>query len=160
MSRYDGLIIPRSYSEYINKTDAATLLQALQLSGVMDNAPTAGSNKPVKSSGLVPVDTVTLNNMQPITSNAVYNQLSGIKIKQFSITIASVTAGETYFKSYTDIGLDNNIAVLACAVEFIGGSSGFDYSGCLYFRDVNKQVMYKCAYTQQNLRIYGVIFYT
>ena len=52
MSRYDGLIIPRSYSEYINKTDAATLLQALQLSGVMDNAPTANSNHPVKSSGV------------------------------------------------------------------------------------------------------------
>ena len=52
MSRYDGLIIPRSYSEYINKTDAATLLQSLQLSGVMDNAPTAGSNHPVKSSGV------------------------------------------------------------------------------------------------------------
>jgi len=52
MSRYDGLIIPRSYSEYINKTDAATLLQALQQSGVMDAAPTAGSNHPVKSSGV------------------------------------------------------------------------------------------------------------
>ena len=52
MSRYDGLIIPRSYSEYINKTDAATLLQALQLSGVMDSAPTANSNKPIKSSGV------------------------------------------------------------------------------------------------------------
>ena len=52
MSRYDGLIIPRSYSEYINKTDAATLLQALQLSGVMDAAPTAGSNHPAKSGGL------------------------------------------------------------------------------------------------------------
>ena len=52
MSRYDGLIIPRSYSEYINKTDAATLLQALQLSGVMDNAPIANSNKPVKSGGI------------------------------------------------------------------------------------------------------------
>ena len=52
MSRYDGLIIPRSYGEYINKTDAATLLQALQLSGVMDNVPTAGSNHPVKSSGV------------------------------------------------------------------------------------------------------------
>ena len=52
MSRYDGLIIPRSYSEYINKTDAATLLQALQLSGVMDNAPTANSNHPVKSGGV------------------------------------------------------------------------------------------------------------
>lgn len=52
MSRYDGLIIPRSYSEYINKTDAATLLQALQQSGVMDAAPTAGSNHPVKSNGV------------------------------------------------------------------------------------------------------------
>jgi len=52
MSRYDGLIIPRSYSEYINKTDAATLLQALQLSGVMDSAPTANSNHPTKSSGV------------------------------------------------------------------------------------------------------------
>lgn len=52
MSRYDGLIIPRSYSEYINKTDAATLQQALQLSGVMDNAPTAGSSKAARSSGI------------------------------------------------------------------------------------------------------------
>ena len=52
MSRYDGLIIPRSYSEYINKTDAATFQQALQLSGVMDNVPTAGSNNPVKSGGV------------------------------------------------------------------------------------------------------------
>ena len=52
MSRYDGLIIPRSYSEYINKTDAATLSQALQLSGVMDNAPTAGSNKATRSGGI------------------------------------------------------------------------------------------------------------
>ena len=52
MSRYDGLIIPRSYSDYINKTDAATLLQALQQSGVMDAAPTSGSNHPVKSDGI------------------------------------------------------------------------------------------------------------
>lgn len=52
MSRYDGLIIPRSYSEYINKTDAATLSQALQLSGVMDNAPTAGSSKAARSGGI------------------------------------------------------------------------------------------------------------
>lgn len=52
MSRYDGLIIPRSYSEYINKTDAATLLQALQQSGVMDAAPTENSNKPAKSGGV------------------------------------------------------------------------------------------------------------
>ena len=52
MSRYDGLIIPRSYSEFINKTDAATLLQALQQSGVMDAAPTANSNHPAKSGGI------------------------------------------------------------------------------------------------------------
>ena len=52
MSRYDGLIIPRSYSEYINKTDAATLQQALQLSGVLDAIPTPNSNKAVKSGGV------------------------------------------------------------------------------------------------------------
>lgn len=49
MSRYDGLIIPRSYSEYINKTDAATLQQALQLSGVLSKAVVAGVNKAVTS---------------------------------------------------------------------------------------------------------------
>ena len=52
MSRYDGLIIPRSYSEYINKTDAATLSQALQLSGVLSGAVAAGDNKAVKSSAV------------------------------------------------------------------------------------------------------------
>lgn len=98
--------------------------------------------------------------MNAVTSNAVNNQLSGIKMRPFSITIASVVAGEVYFKNYEDIGLNNNITVISYAVEFIGGSSGFDYSGCLYFRDINKQAMYKCEYTQQNLRIYGIIFYT
>ena len=52
MSRYDGLIIPRSYSDYINKTDAATLSQSLQLPGVMDSAPTAGSSKAARSNGI------------------------------------------------------------------------------------------------------------
>lgn len=49
MSRYDGLIIPRSYSEYINKTDAATLQQALQLSGVLSDTVVNNDNKAVKS---------------------------------------------------------------------------------------------------------------
>ena len=52
MSRYDGLIIPRSYSEYINKTDAATLQQALQLSGVLSAIVADGDNKAVKSSAV------------------------------------------------------------------------------------------------------------
>lgn len=49
MSRYDGLIIPRSYSEYINKTDAATLAQALQLGGVLAQQVSAGNNAAVTS---------------------------------------------------------------------------------------------------------------
>ena len=57
MSRYDGLIIPRSYSEYINKTDAATLSQALQLNGVLAQEVAAG-------------------NMSAVTSNAVYEALA------------------------------------------------------------------------------------
>ena len=60
MSRYDGLIIPRSYSEYINKTDAATLQQALQLSGVLSGAVAAGDNKAVKSDA---VATALANNV-------------------------------------------------------------------------------------------------
>ena len=52
MSRYDGLIIPRSYSEYINKTDAATLQQAMQLPGVLSGAVAEYDNKAVKSSAV------------------------------------------------------------------------------------------------------------
>ena len=52
MSKYDGLIIPRGYNDYISKTDAATLLNALQLSGVMSNSPTKNSSLPVKSGGV------------------------------------------------------------------------------------------------------------
>lgn len=52
MSRYDGLIIPRSYSEYINKTDAATLAQALQLGGVLAQQVSAGNNAAVTSNAV------------------------------------------------------------------------------------------------------------
>ena len=68
MSRYDGLIIPRSYSEYINKTDAATLQQALQLSGVLSGAVAAGDNKAVKSSA---VNTALVNNCINIINHTV-----------------------------------------------------------------------------------------
>lgn len=50
MSRYDGLIIPRSYSEYLNKTDSATLSQMLQhLTGLWSHAVSVGDQKPVTS---------------------------------------------------------------------------------------------------------------
>ena len=89
MSRYDGLIIPRSYSEYINKTDAATLSQALQLSGVMDAAPTEDSVKPAKSGGIYDAlqskqptltfdDAPAENSNNPVKSGGLYTLLSGI----------------------------------------------------------------------------------
>ena len=52
MSRYDGLIIPRSYNEYINKTDPVAMSQALQLSGVLSGAVAAGDNKAVTSNAV------------------------------------------------------------------------------------------------------------
>lgn len=85
MSRYDGLIIPRSYSEYINKTDAATLQRALQLSGVLSGAVAAGDNKAV-------------------TSNAVYEALTNLETMSHNIPrlipkdITSYIADGTFWK--------------------------------------------------------------
>ena len=81
MSRYDGLIIPRSYNEYINKTDAATLQQALQLSGVLSGAVAAGDNKAVKSSAVnnalakyrkQTITTLTNEDLNEIKTNGYY----------------------------------------------------------------------------------------
>lgn len=73
MSRYDGLIIPRSYSEYINKTDAATLQQALQLSGVLSGAVAAGDNKAVKSSAVATALAGTNSFIESVMLNIVNN---------------------------------------------------------------------------------------
>ena len=97
MSRYDGLIIPRSYSEYINKTDAATLSQALQLPSVMDSTPTENSNSPVKSGGIytalagkqptLTFDTIpTEGSNNPVKSGGVFNALA---TKQDTLTFDS-----------------------------------------------------------------------
>ena len=97
MSRYDGLIIPRSYSEYINKTDAATLSRALQLPNVMDSTPTENSNRPVKSGGIytalagkqptLTFDTIpTEGSENPVESGGVFNALA---TKQDTLTLDS-----------------------------------------------------------------------
>lgn len=97
MSRYDGLIIPRSYSEYINKTDAATLSQALQLPNVMDSTPTENSNSPVMSGGIytalagkqptLTFDTIpTEGSKNPVESGGVFNALA---TKQDTLTLDS-----------------------------------------------------------------------
>lgn len=91
MSRYDGLIIPRSYSDYINKTDAATLSQALQLPNVMDSTPTENSNRPVMSGGLytalagkqptLEFDTIpTKGSNNPVSSDGIYTALGDMFI--------------------------------------------------------------------------------
>ena len=74
MSRYDGLIIPRSYSEYINKTDAATLQQALQLSGVLSGAVAAGDNKAVTSNAVNDaLDNYTVDGSSPTFQDVIIN---------------------------------------------------------------------------------------
>ena len=77
MSRYDGLIIPRSYSEYINKTDAATLQQALQLSGVLSGAVDAGDNKAVTSNAVYEALAEYINKTDAATLQQAL-QLSGV----------------------------------------------------------------------------------
>ena len=80
MSRYDGLIIPRSYNEYINKTDPVAMSQALQLSGVLSGAVAAGDNK-----------AVTSNAVNGALAN--YRQKTNVFIKNNSKTI-TITAYE------------------------------------------------------------------
>ena len=75
MSRYDGLIIPRSYSEYLNKTDSATLSQMLQqLTGLWSHAVSSGDNKPV-------------------TSDAVYEALTDAATIQQALQLPGVLSG-------------------------------------------------------------------
>ena len=91
MSRYDGLIIPRSYSDYINKTDAATLSQALQLPNVMDSTPTENSNRPVMSGGIYTAlagkqptltfdSNPTKGSNNPVSSDGLYTALGAMFI--------------------------------------------------------------------------------
>lgn len=127
MSRYDGLIIPRSYSDYINKTDAATLSQALQLSGVMDNTPTAESNHPAKSSGvytalnnITPVDSVTDGQTKPPTSNAVYDYIKAFRTIDNSIRI---NRNQTY---KTNISVNTETLQRCGYIALVMGNIGSD----------------------------------
>ena len=74
MSRYDGLIIPRSYSEYINKTDAATLAQALQLGGVLAQQVSAGNNAAITSGA---VHQSITSHFKPAPINIPYGNFQG-----------------------------------------------------------------------------------
>ena len=176
MSRYDGLIIPRSYSEYINKTDAATLSQALALPGVMDATPTESSNKAARSGGIYsaidavkPVDTVALNNMKAATSNAVY---SAIKNKQTINPSTNINLPETndeinfYKLSLNNISIDSikstlinygfqNIRTGTSFIELLGpGGQRFivilSHSGANYFGGILITFYYPITYIRYN----------
>ena len=119
MSRYDGLIIPRSYSEYINKTDAATLSQALQLSGVLSGAVAAGDNKAVTSNAVnvalasYDVRTVYTGNASDYTS--VYD------------FIDKKTNGNDYLRRFGGI-IDKMLPTLSSQIgKFTSQQNGFYY---------------------------------
>ena len=72
MSKYDGLIIPRSYSDYLNKTDAATLSQMLDsLGGSMDAVPTKDSVKAARSGGIYATNLILTANSRTFTGQAI-----------------------------------------------------------------------------------------
>jgi hypothetical protein len=101
MSRYDGLIIPRSYNEYINKTDPIAMSQALQLNGVMDDAPTENSNHPVKSGGLY-------TNYARVTEGSYCDQATSINDGLIQSIVTSFNSATNYstFSGYSQNGME------------------------------------------------------
>lgn len=90
----DGLIIPRSYNDYINKTDPIALSQALKQNNALDDAPTEDSRGGVRSGGVFDAlagkqPTLTFDNTptdgssNPVTSDGIYDALAG---KQDTLT--------------------------------------------------------------------------
>lgn len=128
MSKYDGLIIPRSYSEYINKTDAATLSQALALPGVMDAAPTPGSTKPAQSGGIY-----TAINDVTIVVPSDDRVITGAPLTEKHTVKVFFTAAQTANDTTTCMTLSYNGAtypVKACKdgelIDFVAHSNGSD----------------------------------
>ena len=131
MSRYDGLIIPRSYSEYINKTDAATLQQALQLSGVLSEAVAAGDNKAVKSSAVYEALTNYINKTDAATIQQAL-QLPGVLSeavaagdnKAVTSDAVKTELNANYYNKQSVDGLINKVKINFIEVEGVTGSSG------------------------------------
>ena len=156
MSRYDGLIIPRSYSEYINKTDAATLQQALQQNGVLSDIVKAGDEKAVKSKAIIDylqgdaqktingglkVDSLTVNgsevakkSMLPINSDKVVwgsniRELTVDKLKEFYNSLTEFSYVE-FVCRITELSLWGLCKILRLNSEW--GSIHFDPVGESY----------------------------
>ena len=100
MAKYDGLIIPRSYSDYLNKADGATLSQMLDsIGGTFDASPTPNSVKPARSGGIFAANAV-------ITSDNA--TLSGVTISERSVVRVMFTADLTGSDETTGLTLTYN----------------------------------------------------
>ena len=100
MSRYDGLIIPRSYSEYINKTDAATLAQALQLGGVLAQQVSEGNNAAITSGA---VHQSIMSHFKPATVRIPYGYFQGnVYIDSQILTINGYITFNKNIAAYSD----------------------------------------------------------
>lgn len=117
MAKYDGLIIPRSYNEYINKSDPLAVTQALQLTGVMDNAPTAQSTKPAKSGGIFAANAVIMANNKT---------LSGVAISASSVVRVLFTADLTGSDATTGLTLTYNGTAYAVKTGKNGALANFN----------------------------------
>ena len=128
MSRYDGLIIPRSYSEYINKTDAATLQQALQLSGVLSGAVAAGDNKAVKSSA---VNNALANYAIKSDVEVVYENItSECSVINGSVTLNNVYAykqGNRVSLTFDVVTNGNNYAIVNIPQRYTPRNADFNH---------------------------------
>ena len=116
MAKYDGLIIPRSYNDYINKSDPIGVSQALQLTGVMDNAPAAQSTKPAKSGGIFAASAVIM------ASGATF---SGVAISAGSVVRVLFTADLTGSNTTTGLTLTYNGNAYAVKVGKNGALAAF-----------------------------------
>ena len=117
MAKYDGLIIPRSYNDYVNKSDPISVSQALQLTGVMDNAPTAQSTKPAKSGGIFAVNAVIMADSAT---------LSGVAISAGSVVRVLFTADLTGSDATTGLQLTYNGNAYAVKVGKNGALADFN----------------------------------
>lgn len=140
MSRYDGLIIPRSYSEYINKTDAATLQQALQLSGVLSEAVAAGDNKAVTSGA---VNSALANYEKSIVFN---NTQSSAIYKGYWNEIS------IDFETDISIPIQNNYNYCSMKVSLFGAAGQANYNVQFNQTDINIVCNSK---SDLNIKLYG-----
>lgn len=140
MSRYDGLIIPRSYSEYINKTDAATLQQALQLSGVLSGAVAAGDNKAVKSSAVN-------NALANYEKSIVFDNTQSSAIYKGYWNEISID-----FETNISIPINNNYNYCSMKVRIFGAGGQADYN--VQFNQTYINIVCNSK-TDFNIELYG-----